>query len=203
MEPKDDMRSKDGRNQDRLDQDRLDQWLDAALQESGNAEPRMGLDGRILANLAAEKAGMTAWRRRWWAFGVVAAMAVVVVVLWSGSGSSYRKSARKLANNTPSAAQKTSRGNAPPEIERSVEATVQPRTRQHPAKTVEAAKAQRLSQFPSPRPLSEQEQLLARYVRESPGEAVMVAQAQAERQKELEKLAADESSKVDLDQLER
>src|SRR6202023_1923562 len=97
-------------------------------------------------------------------FGAVAAMALIVV-LWSGSGSSHRTSAGKLANNTPSATQKTSGGNAPEEIERSAEATVQRRTRPHSAKTVAVAEAQRLSQFPSPRPLSEQEQVLARYVR--------------------------------------
>jgi hypothetical protein len=68
---------------------------------------------------------------------------------------------------------------------------------------IEVAKEPRLSQFPSPRPLSEQEQLLVRYVTESPDEAVLVAKEQAERQKELEELIGNESSKADSDQIER
>jgi prefoldin subunit 5 len=37
-----------------------------------------------------------------------------------------------------------------------------------------------LEQFPSPQPLSEQEQMLARYVEELPSEAKQIAQAQTE-----------------------
>jgi hypothetical protein len=65
------------------------------------------------------------------------------------------------------------------------------------AETATAKPAPRLGQFPSQRPLSEQEELLVRYVRESPQEAVLVARAQAEREKELEKLIRDESPNVD------
>ena len=42
-----------------------------------------------------------------------------------------------------------------------------------------------MSQFPSPRPLSEQEKLLVRYVNESPNDAVLIAQEQAARLREM------------------
>jgi hypothetical protein len=38
----------------------------------------------------------------------------------------------------------------------------------------------RLEQFPSPAPLSEQEEMLVRYIRERPHEAALIARAQAE-----------------------
>jgi hypothetical protein len=42
------------------------------------------------------------------------------------------------------------------------------------------AEEPRLEQFPSPRPLSEQEEMLARYVQEETQEAKLVAKAQTE-----------------------
>ena len=82
---------------------------------------------------------------------------------------------------------------------------VQPmaKARSQPGEKNEKPTTPRLDQFPSPRPLSEQEQMLARYVREFPQEAVLVARAQTERRKELEKLLADGPSKIDSDQQER
>ena len=70
-------------------------------------------------------------------------------------------------------------------------------------KAVDLASEPRLEQFPSPSPLSEEEKLLKEFVRNSPQEAVLVAQAQAERQKELDRLMADRASKSESDQQER
>jgi hypothetical protein len=50
------------------------------------------------------------------------------------------------------------------------------------------ANGRRRDQFPSPRPLSEEEKLLVRYVQNFPRDAVMIAQAQAESEAEIEKL---------------
>jgi hypothetical protein len=49
---------------------------------------------------------------------------------------------------------------------------------------VQEAAEPKLDQFPSPRPLSKQEELLARYAREHPQEANLIAQAQAELEKQ-------------------
>ena len=47
-----------------------------------------------------------------------------------------------------------------------------------------AVSASRREQFPSPQPLSEQEELLARYIERFPHEAVLMARAQTQLMKE-------------------
>ena len=66
--------------------------------------------------------------------------------------------------------------------------------------TVVAAANPKLDQFPSPRPLSEEEQLLVRYVHEFPEEAVLIAKAQAESEKEIEQLNGNQSAGANPDQ---
>jgi hypothetical protein len=64
--------------------------------------------------------------------------------------------------------------------------------RAQPAVVVSAAVAvqPKLDQFPSPRPLSEQEQILANYVAEYPETAALIAQLRTEeREKEREEEA--------------
>jgi len=70
---------------------------------------------------------------------------------------------------------------------------------------VQLARSPKLSQFPSPQPLSEQERLLVRYVTDFPQEAAMVAKAQAraEAERQLEELAADKTLQINSDQQER
>jgi len=52
--------------------------------------------------------------------------------------------------------------------------------RPHGAQVLAAAATVRQEQFPSPEPLSPQEQMLARYVEQFPREAVLLARAQTE-----------------------
>ncbi len=191
MEPRD-----LGQDENRTGPDRLDQWLDTGLHEYGSAEPRVGLEGRVLANLATERARATT--RRWWVWGAAAAMVCVGVALWLG-GMNHRSPVGDVASNAASAGQKTGAANGHPEVERPVVGEVHRRVRPGATKVIEVAREPRLIQFPSPRRLGEQEQLLVRYVEESPSEAVLVAKEQAERQKELEKLSGDEPSKIDSD----
>ena len=181
------------------DKNRLDQWLDRTLERYGSAEPRIGLETRILANLAAEKVRLAAGRRRWWALGTATAMAAVGIAVWLGSSSNNRShSPSDYTGNATAQRQQTSDRNRQSVVEQlSAKVKMQRRTRPPSTSRVELAESPKLSQFPSPRPPSEQEQLLARYVREFPEEAVMVARAQAERQRELERLIADEAAKID------
>src|SRR5579864_2075919 len=64
------------------EQDQLDRMLDAALAKYAVAEPRAGLEERVLANLRAEQARDAdhAWAR-WSAIAVVAAVVVVMLAL--------------------------------------------------------------------------------------------------------------------------
>ena len=186
-------------DENRPEHDRLDQWLDTALHEYGSAEPRMGLEGRVLANLAAERARRGV-RRRWWTYGAVAvtAMACVGVVVWIGA--THRPAVNYVVSNASPAEKKADVVGVKPEVEAPVVNAVRRTARPLAAKRIEVAREPRLSQFPSPRGLSEQEQLLVRYVIESPDDAVLVAKEQAERQKELEELSGDGFSKTDSDQ---
>jgi hypothetical protein len=187
--------------------DKFDRWLDSALQNYGNVQPRVGLESRIMANLAAQKAGMAA-RRRWWlAVVTAAATTVVAIAAWFGSGSSDQ--GRFLGNfvhKAPSTKQPKSEVNVLPVTKQiTAKAAAQPRLRPHYEKVFALPDSPKLSQFPSPQPLSKQEQMLSLYVREFPREAMMVAEAQAQAaaERELAELAADKTPEIDSSQQER
>jgi hypothetical protein len=182
----------------------LDRWLDGALQQYGNAEPRAGLEHRILANLeSADKRARVdlGW---WWRLAVAAVMICIVVAVWMGRNVS-RVAKQSIAKVVP--ATRIVATTKPPEpnpaLGKVATTTTHPARRRESRPRIPTAKEPRLEQFPSARPLSEQEQMLSHYVRDFPQQAVLVAQAQAERQKELAKLVADESSEIGSDQQER
>jgi hypothetical protein len=173
---------------------KLDQWLDQALTDYGHAEPRTGLEIRVLANLAAEKAGTTT-RTIWpWAFASVAVTLTVFVAFWSWLSTQKPRTSTNPANNNTVLQQKepTIETFASPlhsvtagsGVQVSAPAAVKRGKRQQLAKAPEIEKAPRLSQFPAVRELSTQEQLLARYAQEFPKQALEVAQAQAAAERE-------------------
>jgi len=59
-------------------QEDMNRWLDRALRERANAEPRNGLEARVLARLAAEPPKRLAW---WPVIAIVAAVVVIAVAL--------------------------------------------------------------------------------------------------------------------------
>jgi hypothetical protein len=62
------------------DEERIDEFLDRALSEYSSATARMGLEGRILANLQAPQP-----HKKWlwaWAAVPIAAVILVIVLLW-------------------------------------------------------------------------------------------------------------------------
>jgi len=188
------------------DNDRLDQWLDSALQQYRSAEPRAGLEGRILANMAAEKQPF-ALRLRWGFAVATAAVICGTVVFWFETSSHVPHTNKAVAVQAPIEHRNTSHlsQQTPEHVAgklRMKNVTARPRSAPK-IKAVDLASEPRLEQFPSPSPLSEEEKLLKEFVRNSPQEAVLVAQAQAERQKELDRLMADRASKSESDQQER
>jgi uncharacterized protein (DUF305 family) len=142
--------------------------------------------------------------RRWWlAIGTATAIAAVALAAWLGSGANDRsKSIGNSGYNAPSTKHEAS--TQPVAKHPTAKAAVQRRLQPHHATAVELAEP-KLSQFPSPRPLSEQEQMLTRYVREFHQEAVIVAQAEAQAaaQRELAELDVDKSAEIESDQRER
>jgi hypothetical protein len=156
--------------------------LDTALIRYGDAEPRAGLETRVLANLRIQQERIGERRWNW-----MSALAAIAVAGTLGA-------IIFLIREPDVRPQVVARHAAPGLIaKKATAATVKPlladrpspgfsRRRPRPiARTlVSADDSPKLEQFPSPRPLSEQEEILARYVRERPDEARLVAHAQAE-----------------------
>jgi len=163
---------------------KLDQWLDQALSDYGHAEPRLGLESRILGNLAVEKSRINK-RVRWpWTFASAATVLAVVAVIWAWmSTQKAHKPSINFANNN-TVLQKQPMVTAQAEVQVLKASNGQRTLRQQFRKAPTLAKSPRLSQFPSVRELSTQEQLLARYAREFPQQALEVAQTQAVAEQE-------------------
>ncbi len=156
--------------------------LDAALKQYGDVEPRAGLQARVLANIRIEQERIG--ERRWDWMSALAAIAV------AGALGAIIFLIRK-----PEVRPQVVATHAAPGLiaKEAIAVTVKPPLAERPSTSfsrrkprpltrsiVSADDGPKLEQFPSPRPLSEQEEMLARYVRERPEEARLVAHAQAE-----------------------
>jgi hypothetical protein len=163
----------------------FDREIDAALSRYAVVEPRAGLEERVLANLDAQRRRSQFRVSRWWLVAGVAVAAVVIAIVVSLS-----TRAQKLApvafnpsagtqnahkSETPIA---TSPANSADRTDHAV------RVKKFPTRGLSARTAgsggTRMQQFPSPLPLSEQEKLLASYVRQFRDQAVLVARARTE-----------------------
>jgi hypothetical protein len=185
--------------------DGLGRELDGALAKYTDVEPRAGLENRVLANLRAERERLP--NHGWWRWSVAGALATVVIVSLVLAWKSGKPSQPVVANHASPTAQPTknpatqvaSNSSANEIHPRSSTATTRGDAR-HPRSTALAAADPKLDHFPSPRPLSKEEQLLVRYVQDFPQEAVMIAKAQAESEKEMEELSGLEPSGTKQDQ---
>ena len=158
----------------------VDELLDAALTRHRSADPRPGLEGRVLAHLRAEPRPAPWFRWGWLpALASVAALMLAVGAFYAARRGvpPERVSPRvaRTAEQPPVAALSApAEPSAPPRRLRQAA----PRRRQHqPAQVAVAVAPPRRPQFPTPAPLSEQEKLLLRYVAEAPKQALLVAQA--------------------------
>lgn len=152
----------------------VDRLLNEALAPQ-EMEPRAGLEQRILANLRAQPEPRPWWR--WmWAPALAAALIALAIGLRMTDLTPLAKP--PVAESQPSIAPAEKTVPAP-----AVRARVQPR-HGSPSSPVIAASVTppgppRQDVFPSPEPLSEQERLFYQFVRQSPREALQVAQMQA------------------------
>jgi hypothetical protein len=176
-------------NMDPMDKEhQVEQWLDAALGQYGKVEPRTGLESRVLANLRDERMG-TASQRRWWrTVGAVAVAAAIVAAVWVGENGN-RKASSTTAR-TPTTHQETGGTFTEPTPRSPVahqnKGMPPPRRAGQTIREV-SVQAPKLEQFPSPSPLTEQEEMLARYVQEFPRRATLMARAQTELRREDER----------------
>ena len=174
----------------------LDHMLDTALAKYAAAQPRTGLEERVLANLWSEQTRVP--HGAWWRWGLAGAVASIVVVAVLFGWRSVRTTPPLIATH-PSAVPRSS-SRPVTQVARSGENAIRPE-RHAPNRsgishrsqlTVATADPPKLDQFPSLRPLSEQEKMLLDYVARYPAEAAMIAQTQTalrerEEQEELEK----------------
>lgn len=174
----------------------MDEMLDALLAAYSSAEPRPGLETRILAGLrdaSGREASPTSWNFRWlWAGAAVAAVVLVFVALVFRTVE--KPHPLKTATHDRDAQQRDQASKpalassfAPAATRR---ATVQRSAGKREGQNAnrqdaEAAIASRPAIFPTPVPLSEQERLMFTYLANTPRE-VVVAQMQRDDQKEAE-----------------
>jgi len=160
------------------DLEQVDRELDAALAKYAAVVPRAGLEERVLANLRAQPAGAPG--HGWWRWSLAAALAVLLVAALVVGWRSGKSSPPLIVNHpsTPAPGAKAPRtkvatsGGAkqirpPAQSKRGT-------TNRSPQPTA-VATVTKLDQFPSPQPLSEQEQILATYVAQFHKQAVMIA----------------------------
>jgi hypothetical protein len=156
--------------------------LDTALANYAAVEPRAGLDERVLANLRAERA--RAPESSWWRWGFAAAVLLIGAALaWRTAHPSHPVLVNRPVETQPAPTQSRETANAGA---KTIPERVPPRRKQNrlPISTKLAADP-KLDVFPSPQPLSEQELALARYVRNFPRDAKLVAQAQEVSEREV------------------
>ena len=161
-------------NPEKDKQMQIDEMLDSMLANYSTAEPRPGLENRILANLreTPEKQTQGWWNFRWLWAGMVTAAIIVAAVLING---------RRRVEPPTHVVVRTTQPAPQPEIQPHAPIARQETARIHRSKTsaqappqnAALALSQRPAVFPTPTPLSEQEKLLLSYVAGTPREEVI------------------------------
>jgi hypothetical protein len=191
------------------DKDRqLDEMLDALLATYSSAEPRPGLENRILANvqdMTGKQGSATWWNFKWLWEGAVLAAVIVGGVLIRGK--------RPVAPPPRTVVQTVQPAVQQPMVQQPMvqQPVIQkPRVQSVPAaagservihrhktlarepqQNTTLARSQRPSIFPTPTPLSEQERLMFTYLANTPQEIVVAQIPHNDDQKEAEAFWAD------------
>jgi hypothetical protein len=170
----------------------IDDLLESALKQYGAAEPRAGLEDRILARIQAEAQAETraeGWRMalRNWSWWPAAIACTVLLVSIAGvflvrnrhTDTSAAKSYIP-AVSAPRQIPEIAPEKAPEKVMAKASTRQWSDGRPRPSVARGSSQPPHLDHFPSPQPLSEQEILLARFVEQFPREAAMIARAQTE-----------------------
>lgn len=156
---------------DRNKDKHLDELLDSMLSAYSRAEPRPGLENRILAGVrqAAGRPVSQVWNWKWLWAGMAVAAALLLFTVWAGRHLSRQVPAKTVVH-VPHTAQPEPQ--APPDASHAPDAATAA-VRRRPAPRVEPRNAalaldRRPAVFPTPTPLSEQEQLMLSYLARTP-----------------------------------
>jgi hypothetical protein len=153
----------------------IDDMLDSLLANYSSAEPRPGLENRILADLreqAEKDASQGWWNFKWLWAGMVAAAIIVAAVMISGRHR-VEPPTHVIVKTSPAVPQPEIQSHAP--AVRNETVRIRPRKSLAPTRPQSAALAlnERPAVFPTPTPLSEQEKLLLSYLAGTPREEVI------------------------------
>src|SRR5690349_14484588 len=136
----------------------IDRWLDIALRERANAEPRSGLEERVLTRLASQPKRRTIL---WWpamtAAAVVFVIAVTLAVIYP-----RRQASRETPAQSPQSPVASSRDAVCCVSTKMAASTITHRAVPRPTVHVEPESLPKLATFPAPRPETAEERLLAR-----------------------------------------
>jgi hypothetical protein len=171
----------------------IDEMLDTLLAKYSSAEPRPGLETRIMANLreAEKKAPRGWWNFKWIWAGVVAAVIIVAAVLINGRHR-VELPTHVIVKTSPAVPQPAIQPHAPVAPQQMAKA---PRHKPSALPTVrqDAAlvRSQRPANFPTPVPLSEQERMMFTYLENTPKEVVVAQIPSTDEEKEAEAFWAD------------
>lgn len=163
--------------------------LDGALAKYSRVEPRTGLEDRILATLRGrreEEAAAWAWRR-WTAAGALAVTVLLIVAVSllrrperTVPGAETYPSRKTNLSGGQTEKQASARDVSPPHHPSGISSARRPVAHGIGRSPTVVSAVPRLEQFPSPQPLTEQEQILANYVAQYPDHAALIAQARTE-----------------------
>jgi hypothetical protein len=179
----------------------LDRELDAALAKYAAVEPRVGLEGRVLANMQIERAKDSRFAP-WFSYaaGALAVAFVALALAWTLGTLHAPPIASHPRTAAPNAIQSGSQGMTGIRTNDAHSQKLQPAVRRatlRRRRVSVAAANPKLERFPSPQPLSAQEQILQDYVADYPEQAVLVARARTEElQRDAEQIRLSESNEV-------
>jgi hypothetical protein len=174
-------------DQEKDKQMQIDDMLDSLLANYSSAEPRPGLETRLLANLReAEKEAPHGWWNFKWLWAGVVAVAIIVAAVLVNGRHRIEPPTHVIVKTNPAVQQPVIKEpNAQQRaVQSSVPAVVGSERVIHRHKTLTPvplhnatlALSQRPAVFPTPTPLSEQERLLLSYYSRTPREE-MIAQS--------------------------
>ena len=166
----------------------VDQWLDSALNQYGKAEPRTGLERRVLASLQAERNRITSRRRWWWAIGAVVAAVAIVAVVWVGENGRKKNAGGVAETSKPTHHEKEQRSIEPGPAQQAghpAKEVVRRKPANHPSRELAVAAMPKLDQFPSRRNLSEGESLLVRRLNEQSNKEALLKSAPSSEEVDL------------------
>lgn len=166
--------------------DRLDLWLDEALRQHASVEPRDGMEGRLLARLHSREERTRVFRRWALLIGSPALAILLIALVWRGEHTDINQ--RNLdATSQHSDVEQALRKTVQPSLSSTSRDTKVVRINRHPLSAQRQYDEPRLNHFPSPRPLSSEEIVLAQYAAQYPQEAALVAKEQQKFDEEIKK----------------